>query len=94
MSGRSCSAACAVFFDCQATPVEELPERAEGRLQAMLFQQLRLHLSERDVAVSVDQALQISPMRIELGALRLVFAMWSRSMHLCIRRPKISSMQR
>lgn len=37
----------------------------------MLLEQLRLHFGQRDVAVGVDQALQIRSMRIELGALRL-----------------------
>ncbi len=40
----------------------------------MLLQELGLHLGQRDVAVGVDQPLQIRSMRIELGTLRLTLS--------------------
>lgn len=40
----------------------------------MLSQQPGLHLGQRDVAVGVDQPLQIGPLRIEVGPPRLTLS--------------------
>jgi hypothetical protein len=48
MSGRSCSAACAVFFARNPVPVEEPPDCRDARWHAGPGQ-LRLDLGQRDV---------------------------------------------
>src|SRR3954469_17865383 len=71
MSGRSCSSACADFFECQAGSVEEGPDRADARLEAPLRREALLHLDKADVVLRLDQAEQEVAMGIELRASRL-----------------------
>jgi hypothetical protein len=69
-SGRSCSAACADFFDRQAAAVEEGPDRAHARSHAALGKAL-LDLDDREVRGGFDQTEQEVAMRIKLRAPRL-----------------------
>ena len=71
MSGRSCSAAWADFFECQAAAVENGPDRAHARGDAALPREALLHLDKGDVRGCFDEAEQEGAMRIQLGAPRL-----------------------
>ena len=54
MSGRSCSAACADFFQRQVTAVEEGPDGAHARLDAAFYGKPLLHLYDRHVRRPFD----------------------------------------
>src|SRR3954468_12382109 len=71
MSGRSCSSACADFFERQAGSVEEDPDRTHAGPQAPLRREALLHLEEGDVIFRLDEAQQKGAMGIKLRALRL-----------------------
>src|SRR5262245_5151634 len=54
-SGRSCSAACSVFFEGDGVPVEEAPDRADARLLLALRAQTLADLLQRQVRLRGDQ---------------------------------------
>jgi hypothetical protein len=66
MSGRSCSAAWADFFECQAAAVENGPDRAHARGDAALLREALLHLDKADVRGCFDEAEQEGAMGIKL----------------------------
>src|SRR5918995_2317627 len=70
-SGRSCSAAWAVFFHGHVAAVEEGPDGAHARRDVALRPEALLHLDEGDVLCRLDQAEQEVTMGIKLGAPRL-----------------------
>src|SRR5512147_2703747 len=53
-SGRSCSAACVVFFARDPPTLEEAPDRPDPEPLPPLFLQLRLEFLERDVGGLLD----------------------------------------
>jgi hypothetical protein len=71
MSGRSCSAACAVFFECQAAAVEECPQRRASRTNTTLRSQLVQHLADGDFRLRLDLPENVVAMPIKLGTARL-----------------------
>src|SRR3712207_4068647 len=75
ISGRSCSAACAVFFARDLVPAAEAPERAHADVGPLLGQ-VRLQLRQGDVGPlvqgRVDQiGMGLGAMREPVAALRL-----------------------
>jgi hypothetical protein len=65
-SGRSCSAAWAVFFDCDRPCLEEAPERSDASRNAAFLSQASLHFLQADVAGRLDQLQEEVCMSIEL----------------------------
>src|ERR687897_543742 len=74
-SGRSCSAACAVFFPGDRPAIEEAPERPKPDRHAALGAQAILHFGQRDVVRLVDQGEQEALMGVELGTARATLAL-------------------
>jgi hypothetical protein len=72
-SGRSCSAAWAVFFDGHIAAVEEGPDRAHARCDVPFRREALLHLRECDVRCRFNGAEQEGAMRIQLRATGLSF---------------------
>jgi len=70
-SGRSCSAAWALFFERQTARIEKAPECGGPGGDAPLSPQLSLHLGQRDVILLGDQAQQECLMLVELRTLRV-----------------------
>lgn len=64
-SGRCCSAACAVFFECDPVTVEETPKHGNREALAAIGDQALLDLQQRDVRRPADQAQQIAAMRLD-----------------------------
>lgn len=54
-SGRSCSLACAVFFDGNGMAVEKSPHRARGKAGAMFLPQQRRQFDESDIHLALDR---------------------------------------
>src|SRR5437016_847697 len=65
-SGRSCSAACTVFFEADAVPVVEAPDRAHRDLETALAQPAP-DLLERQVGLFADQTEQPIAVRRQRG---------------------------
>lgn len=70
-SGRSCSLACAVFFECQAAAVEEGPDRADAGARAALGCQPLADLCDGDVVLPRDPGEDRLAMGVELRPPRL-----------------------
>jgi hypothetical protein len=75
-SGRSCSLACAVFFDGHGVAIKETPDRAGREAGAMITAQHLGQLNEGDVHLRVNRAqddipICLDPMRSLITALRL-----------------------
>ena len=68
MSGRFCSAACAVFFKRQAAAVEEGPKRRPSRIHITLRGKLVEYLADGHVRRGLDEPENVITVRIELGA--------------------------
>ena len=71
MSGRFCSAACAVFFKRQAAAIEEDPKRRPSRIHITLRGKLVEHLADGHVRRGLDEPENVITVRIELRAARL-----------------------
>jgi hypothetical protein len=71
MSGRFCSAACAVFFKRQAAAVEEGPKRRPSRIDMALRGKLVEHLADGQVRLGLDEPENVIAVRVEFGAARL-----------------------
>src|ERR1700752_3770952 len=74
-SGRSCSAACAVFFEADAATIEEAPQRPYSHGDAALSQQKLLQLGQRDVQLLLaarhqEVSLGLNPRRSLIATLR------------------------
>src|SRR5262245_30431308 len=67
-SGRSCSAACSVFFEGDAVTVEEAPDRADAGLLLSLRAQPRADLLKRQVRFRGDQIDQPLPVHLQRRA--------------------------
>src|SRR5271156_5137187 len=75
-SGRSCSLACAVFFQGDAMAVKKAPDRTRGKHGAMLPPQEIRELNQRDVHLLVDRtqddvAVSLDAMGTPVSALAL-----------------------
>src|ERR1700739_488695 len=57
-SGRSCSAARTLFFEADAVPVEEAPDRTDSSLLLALIQQAALDLLQRQISFAPPQLKQ------------------------------------
>ncbi len=68
MSGRSCSAACADFFERQAAAVQKGPDRAHAYLDVALRREARLHFDKGDIRGRFDEPEKEIAMGIKLRA--------------------------
>jgi hypothetical protein len=73
-SGRSCSLACAVFFEGHGMAIEETPHRAGRENHAVLIPQHRGDFDERNVNLGIDRfendgAVKLDPARPQIAAL-------------------------
>src|SRR5215471_20976782 len=64
-SGRSCSAACKVFFKGDVVTVVEAPDRADASFLLLLLAQPRADLLERQVRLGGDEVEQPLPVPLE-----------------------------
>ena len=54
-SGRSCSAACRLFFECDLVPVVEAPDRTDGDIELLVALQAVADFFERQIGFGRDE---------------------------------------
>src|SRR5271167_3295307 len=63
-SGRCCSSACAVFFECDLLPIVEAPDHRQRETLAAVGDQPLLDFQQRDVRLTTNETKQIFAMRL------------------------------